>query len=213
MDERADAKDTARTEGFSDGVFSIAITLLILDLTVPRLHGATPQDLALALHAELYPLAVLALSFATIFIMWVNHHRIFIRLHHIDGRIMATNGLLLLLVTVCPFPTALAAEYLGQPAGNVAAAVYAGYFVVVNVSFNLLLESAVRARHATQHGLDEALVRRLRRNMRFGFVAYVVAAVSAIWSAWVCLGICALLWFYWARDLFQATPTTPVATT
>jgi len=209
MDERTDAKDTARTEGFSDGVFSIAITLLILDLTVPRIHGATPGELAVALRSEVYPLAVLALSFGTIFIMWVNHHRLFTRLHHVDARIMASNGFLLLLVTVCPFPTALAAEYLGQPAGNLAAGVYAAYFVVVNVAFNLLIESAARSRHGSRHGLDEVVIRRLRARLRFGFVAYVLAAIAAIWSAWVSIGICAGLWVFWAVDIFGAGPARP----
>jgi TMEM175 potassium channel family protein len=209
MDEPIDVKDTTRTEGFSDGVFAIAVTLLILDLTVPRLQGATPAELMDALRAELYPLGVLTLSFVTIFIMWVNHHRLFLRLHHMDGRIMASNGLLLLLVTICPFPTALAAEYLGRPGANVAAGIYAGYFVIVNISFNLLLESAARSLHGAKHGLDEAVIRRLRGGLRFGFVAYLVAAVVAFWSAWVSIGICAVLWIFWTRDLFQAPrPTT-----
>ncbi len=206
MDETADTKDTARTEGLSDGVFSIALTLLVLDLTVPRLHDATTSDLAVALRAQLYPLMVLAMTFATIFIMWINHHRLFSRLHHMDGRAQASNGLLLLLVTICPFPTALAAEYLGQPAGRLAAAVYAGYFVIVNIAFNLLIEAAAKSQHAERHGLDPVAISRLRKALRFGFFAYFMAALVAIWSAWLCLGICAMLWVLWARDLFRKTP-------
>ena len=206
MDERTDAKDTARTEGLSDGVFSIALTLLVLDLTVPRLQNATTGDLAEALHKQLFPLAVLTITFATIFIMWINHHRLFARLHHMDGRAQASNGLLLLLVTICPFPTALAAEYLGQPAGRLAAAVYACYFIVVNIAFNLLIEAAARSTHAERHGLDQAAIARLRKALRFGFFAYAAAALVAIWSAWASLGICALLWLLWARDLFRKAP-------
>jgi uncharacterized membrane protein len=149
---------------------------------------------------------VLAMTFATIFIMWINHHRLFSRLHHMDGPAQASNGLLLLLVTICPFPTALAAEYLGQPAGRLAAAVYAGYFVIVNISFNLLIEAAARSPHADRHGLDQASIARLRKALRFGFFAYVAAAIVAIWSAWVSLGICAFLWVLWARDLFRKAP-------
>jgi uncharacterized membrane protein len=204
MDERADLKDTARTEGFSDGVFSIAVTLLILELTVPRIEGVSSQGLLVALQDQLYPLLALSLSFATIFIMWVNHHRLFTRLHHVDGRIMASNGFLLFLVTICPFPTWLVAEYLGKPAANAAAGVYAAYFVVVNLAFNLLFESAARSPHASRHGLDETVMRGLRRGLRFGFAAYVAAAVVAIWSAWASIGICAVLWVFWARNLFQA---------
>jgi TMEM175 potassium channel family protein len=209
MDERLDAKDTIRTEGFSDGVFAIAVTLLVLDLTVPRLEGATPAELLAALRAEIYPLAVLMLSFGTIFIMWVNHHRFFLRVHHLDNRIMLSNGLLLFLVTVCPFPTALAAEYLGQPTGNIAAGVYAGYFVIVNIAFNLLIESAARGQHAAKHGLDEAVIRRVRRALRLGFVAYVAAFIAAFWSAWLSLGICAVLWCFWTADMFRPVRAFP----
>src|ERR1041385_1383047 len=204
MDERADLKDTARTEGFSDGVFSIAVTLLILELTVPRIEGVSSQGLLVALQDQLYPLLALSLSFATIFIMWVNHHRLFTRLHHVDGRIMASNGFLLFLVTICPFPTWLVAEYLGKPAANAAAGVYAASLVVVHLAFNLLFESAARSPHASRHGLDETVMRGLRRGLRFGFAAYVAAAVVAIWSAWASIGICAVLWVFWARNLFQA---------
>ncbi|MHB8633575.1 MAG: TMEM175 family protein [Thermoplasmatota archaeon] len=206
MDERADVKETARTEGFSDGVFSIAVTLLILDLAVPRIEGISSRGLLVVLKAQIYPLAILTLSFATIFIMWVNHHRVFTRLHHIDNRVMASNGFLLLLVTICPFPTWLVAEYLGKPAANAAAGVYAGYFVLVNIAFNLLIESAARTPHSERHGLDAPVLGRLRRGLRFGFVAYLVATVVAIWSAWASIGICTALWFYWASDFFRAPP-------
>lgn len=205
MDETLDAKDTARTEGLSDGVFSIALTLLVLDLTVPRLHGAAPMEVIDALRGELYALGVLTLSFATIFIMWVNHHRLFLRLQHLSARITISNGLLLLLVTVCPWPTAVVAEYLGGPSARVGAGFYAGYFVLVNLAFNFLLESAAKAQHASRHGLTDPVIQRVRRALRIGFVCYVAAAIVAFWSAWISIGICVALWFYWAANIFRPT--------
>src|SRR5689334_19129662 len=98
MDERTETKETIRTEGFSDGIFAIALTLLTLDLKVPHLLDASVSDLASALREEAVPFLGFVVSFATIFIMWVNHHRLFGLLHHMDGRIMASNGLLLVLV-------------------------------------------------------------------------------------------------------------------
>jgi uncharacterized membrane protein len=175
----------------------------VLDLAVPRIRDATAGQLADALRAEAVPLFVLVLSFATIYIMWMNHHALFLRIRHVDGRVLYSNGLLLLLVTICPFPTALLAEYLGQGADRVAAGAYAGYFVLVNVAFNLLAESIARSPHRAQHGLDDASLRVTRRNLRFGFVAYALAALAALWSAWLTVAICVLLWGFWARTPFH----------
>src|SRR6266480_1695989 len=87
----ADPKETARIEAFSDGVFAIAITLLVLELKVPREHE--PGELAPALLA-LWPsyLAFLT-SFATIGIMWINHHRLFNLIHRSNQGLLIANSL------------------------------------------------------------------------------------------------------------------------
>src|SRR4051812_39389248 len=97
-------RETGRVEAFSDGVFAIAITLLILDLNVPDWSDSGPglfKSLVI-----LWPsyLAFLT-SFATIGVMWVNHHRIFTHVKHSDNMLLLLNGLLLLGVTIVPFPT------------------------------------------------------------------------------------------------------------
>jgi uncharacterized membrane protein len=199
-----DDKETGRVESFSDGVFAIAVTLLVLDVTVPRLADPTQAELAKALRGELIPLFAFVLSFASVVIMWTNHHRLFRLAHHVDGQLLFANGLLLMLVALCPVPTALLAEYLGQDAGRLAAAVYAAYFVLVNVAYNLVLEAIARAPHGSRHGADRATVGQVRRNLRFGFVAYVLAAAAAWISAWITIAICALLWAFWARAAYQA---------
>src|SRR5436190_1251361 len=97
--------ETARVEAFSDGVFAIAITLLILEIRVPP--SAARDGLGPAL-AHLWPsfLAFLA-SFMTIGVMWLNHHRLFNLIHRSDDGLVAFNLLLLLGITWIPFPTAL----------------------------------------------------------------------------------------------------------
>ena len=104
------ATETARIEAFSDGVFAIAITLLVLDLKVPR-GLAEGRTLADALLAQWPAYLAFASSFMTILIMWVNHHRIFTLVGQSDERLLFYNGLLLMGVTVVPFPTSLVAEY------------------------------------------------------------------------------------------------------
>ena len=103
------ANETARIEAFSDGVFAIAITLLVLDLKVPR-DLPDGQTLTGALLAQWPAYLAFASSFMTILIMWVNHHRIFTLVGRSDSRLLFFNGLLLMGVTVVPFPTALVAD-------------------------------------------------------------------------------------------------------
>src|SRR5438477_2844831 len=102
-----------RTEAFSDGIFGIAMTLLILEIQVPHESaGMSNAELARAL-ASLWPsfFAFLA-SFCTVLIMWVNHHGLFELISHVDRRLMFVNGALLAVVTFVPFPTAVLAQHL-----------------------------------------------------------------------------------------------------
>ena len=127
MSAPAEEKETGRIEAFSDGVFAIAITLLVLELKVPHLEDGGRGRLADARPSlRQWPSYVaLVTSFFTILVMWANHHRMFNVVRRSNARFLYANGLLLLLVTVVPFPTALLAEYFEKPGASVAAAVYA----------------------------------------------------------------------------------------
>src|SRR5947209_17278476 len=94
---------TARLEAFSDGVFAIAVTLLVLDLKVPSdLSPITPLTLAAALVSKWPNYLTLVISFATILIMWVYHHNLFKAAKKSEPLLLFSNGLLLLLVTMVP---------------------------------------------------------------------------------------------------------------
>src|SRR5579863_1707260 len=116
-------KETGRLEAFSDGVFAIAITLLVLELKVPH-AGADGKISASALGASLlheWPsYLALVTSFFTVLIMWVHHHILFKLVRKADAKLLFANGFLLLLVSVVPFPTAVVAEYLATPAAPAA---------------------------------------------------------------------------------------------
>ncbi len=102
------SSETSRVEAFSDGVFAIAITLLILDVHVPT---SSQGSLGHALGRQWPTYVAFLISFAFIGIMWVNHHRLFNHIHRTDNGLMFLNLLLLLGVTVVPFPTALIAAH------------------------------------------------------------------------------------------------------
>src|SRR6516225_4566983 len=125
-----DEKETGRVEAFSDGVIAIAITLLILEIRVPKVAEIASVGLAVKLLSLWPSFLAFATSFGTILVMWVNHHRIFRLVRTVDYPFLYWNGFLLLMITFVPFPTALLAEHLAGPEATVATAFYAETFVV-----------------------------------------------------------------------------------
>src|SRR5206468_6094385 len=132
--------ETARVEAFSDGVFAIAITLLVLNLKVP---SGPAGHLGTALAGQWPAYAAFLISFAFIGIMWVNHHRLFTHIRRSDNRLLFLNLLLLLGVTFVPFPTALLAAHLRGADARTAAAVFNGTYVLIAIFFNVLWHHAV----------------------------------------------------------------------
>ena len=186
--------ETARIEAFSDGVFAIAITLLILEIQVPpqTAHGALRGALM-----GLWPsyLAFLA-SFMTIGVMWLNHHRLFTLINKKDDGLIALNLLLLLGITWLPFPTALLAEHLlGAHADQqVAAVVYAGSFLALAIAFNVMWHYAVRARIVD----DDVHVAAITKQYALGPILYALLVGVAFIDAEWCLVLSALIALYFA---------------
>jgi uncharacterized membrane protein len=170
------ANETARIEAFSDGVFAIAITLLILEIRVPP--SAEYAGLARSL-AHLWPsfLAFLA-SFMTIGVMWVNHHRLFTLIKKYDDGLIVWNLLLLLGVTFVPFPTALLAEHLRGEGQEVAGVLYAGTFLYLAIIFNLMWRYTVKMTLCAEH-LDVASI---TKQYALGPIMYLLLVAVAYWS-------------------------------
>jgi uncharacterized membrane protein len=188
-------RETSRVEAFSDGVFAIAITLLILDIKVPSrdlLPSTEP-------HAEGWLLDALGrqwpayvayfMSFAVILVMWVNHHRIFALLRKTDHAFLFWNGLLLMLISIVPFPTSLLATYFMTPAARVGAAVYAGHGFAIALAFQGVWQHAIRNERLLAPG-TKAEVARLSAQYRFGPLMYLVAFGLAFVSAPVSVALC-----------------------
>jgi uncharacterized membrane protein len=183
---------TSRLEAFSDGVFAIAITLLVLDLKVPS-ASADGVGLLRLLEEQWPTYLAFATSFATILIMWVNHHAIFRTMIRADHGIFLLNGLLLFCISVVPFPTALLAKYAELPERTIAAAVYSGMFTIIAIVFNLLWHYALRHPTLLKKDLDHVFVGTLTQQYRLGPPAYVVAFVLAFVNVTVSVAICVAL--------------------
>jgi uncharacterized membrane protein len=200
---------TARTEAFSDGIFAIAMTLLIIEIKVPHLpHGSADarHQLSAALLSLWPSFLAFFLSFGTILIMWVNHHGLFKHAHTADNRLLFCNGFLLLMVTFMPFPTALLAEYLDRRAGAIAAMFYCASLVLVCVGYNLTFWGVLANRHPGPHPQHIAsALARVRRAYRFGFVAYLAATAVSLLNPYVAVAICFLMWPLWAMLRYWPT--------
>lgn len=187
-------------ESFSDGVFSIALTLLVLELNVPKVvDHQTSAALWLALRDQWPSYFAFLTSFATVLIMWINHHGIFRLIRRSDGTLQFANGFLLLLVTVVPFPTSLLAKYLLTPAAPAACAVYGGTFVFISIGYTLLLMAARRGGgHMLMPGGMPEVNQRFFNCIYVGFPLYFIATVAAWFSPALTLLICSGLWIFWA---------------
>ncbi|MEO5928489.1 MAG: TMEM175 family protein [Candidatus Kapaibacterium sp.] len=188
--------DTGRIEAFSDGVFAIAITLLVLDLKIP--HETADGELIPAL-LKLWPsyLAFLT-SFLTIGVMWINHHRLFSLIVRSDQLLLVFNSLLLLGVTILPFPTALVAEFLGRRDAVTAAIVYNGTFVMIAIFFGLLWRYASHNNRLLDPRSDPKVITGITRQYAFGPLMYIGVLLLALVSVPASLGVNILLAVYFA---------------
>jgi uncharacterized membrane protein len=187
--DAAKRAETTRLEAFSDGVIAIAITLLILEIHVPDLEDGSPTALWQALH-DLWPNYLgYVISFATIGIMWANHHTIFRFIDRTDHYLILTNLLFLFFVATVPFPTALMADYLGHPAERVGVIVYSGWFLLTALSYNLLWTYASRGKRLIDPAAGTAAVQAITARFRLGPPAYALAFVLSFFSTIASLGL------------------------
>ena len=189
---------TNRLGSFSDGVIAVAVTLLVLGITVPdELHG---HSLGHALLGNWSQYAAYVVSFLTIGIVWINHHAMLGRLREADHAILILNLVLLMTIGILPFATELLAHYLRRPSGqSLAAAVYAGSFLLMALTFSILNRHIlIDKAHLLSAELPLARRRRILRNAAVGVLPYAVATPLAFVSPYITLGICAALAGFYA---------------
>ena len=195
-----DEKQTARIEAFSDGVFAIAITLLILELKVPPVgdHDPSNRELLQRLGGDWHHYLAFFLSFTSILVMWVNHHRIFNIVRKVDDSFIYWNGLLLMFITIVPFPTALIAEYMDKGAAKTAAAVYSGMGLLIALAFTGLWRHAIGHGRLLTKGFREREAEELTQQYRYGPLAYLFCFGLSFVSAKLSIGLCLALVVFFA---------------
>jgi uncharacterized membrane protein len=190
---------------FSDGVFAIAITLLVLDLRVPI--GA--RDLGHSLLTAWPHYLSYALSFVTIGIVWANHHSLFRTVRRSDHTYLLINIVFLMWVAALPFPTAILANYLGTHGERTAMLVYAGSWLIGVIPFNLLWLYASAGGRLLHPGFDPEQVRMITRSYLLGPVFYVTMFLIAFVSVPVSLALGILIAIFYAVSPIPAVANLP----
>ncbi len=171
---------TGRMEAFSDGVFAIAITLLILEISVPE---SAFTDLWSGIAHQWPSYLAYVTSFITIGGIWGAHHGIFRRLQYANRELMLINLLLLMAVSFLPFPTKLMAEAIHDTDAERAAVIfYGGTLLVISVLLGVMWASILRDRRVLKPEVTEkeitAITLAATPNIGF-YVGVIVLAVFA----------------------------------
>ena len=199
--------DTDRLLAFSDGIFAVAITLLILDIHVPPVADTVGHGgLAHALLAQWPSYFSYVLSFITVGITWINHHQMFRYITRTNHGPLVFNALLLMVLTFIPFPTALLAEYIQEPnEQKVAALTYGIIFTLSALAFNLVWWYAAYS-GLTAEKLDPKLVRGMAIRYIPGPILYIIATASSLISATLAVVL------YGAMAIFYLVPNSALGT-
>jgi uncharacterized membrane protein len=173
---------TARLEAFSDGVFAIAITLLIIEVHVPgQEHAGTLGHELL----RIWPSYVGYLtSFLTIGVMWINHHYVFELIARVDRTMLLLNTLLLMMIAFVPFPTAVLAQFIQTDGARAAAFLYGATLTLTAITFFAWWRYASAGRRLIDEGVPDKAVDDITRSYIPGSLLYGGAALLAFVEPW-----------------------------
>ena len=171
-----------RLENFSDGVFSIAATLLILNVKIPDTHRFNNQKLNINLLVSLPHLATFAFSFIVIGVFWVAHHRIFSFVKIPDGTLLWLNIFYLLFVATIPFSASILSE---NPFLPTAILLYTVTLFIIALMHFILLHYLLRNEHLKHEALTEDLYRSAKKIAVIAPICYIIAAVGSFINVYI----------------------------
>jgi uncharacterized membrane protein len=183
---------SARVESLSDGVFSIAMTLLVLDLRVPEPAGISSPAQLLAGLTALWPSAVgYLLSFVTAGSLWIAHRGQFHYIRRTDRKLLWVNIAFLGFVSAIPFFTALMAHH---PSYRLPIVLYGANMICALLALFVHWRHATRGHRLTTTDLTDEVIAAQARRILIGPVIYLTAIAIAIWwNLWICLAVYALV--------------------
>lgn len=178
---------TRRIEAFSDGVLSIVITLLVLQLSIPILSDrAADAELNQHLLKMIPKLISYVISFAVVGIFWAGHHNLFHFVICADRVLLWLNNLFLLCIGFIPFPAALLGAYATR---RIAVIVYGGSLALTGLTLALIWIYATHDRRLVDRNMDPGAVRSGLKRILIGPVLYGISMVMCFVSVWISLAI------------------------
>ena len=172
--EKSISEGTGRIQAFSDGVFAIAITLLVLDIHVPEVSDN--ESLLKALSTSWEPLLAFVIGFFTLLVCWINHHYMFEMICKSNGMLLLLNGFKLLIVSFTPFATALLSKYIGTAQQETAISIYGlNFFLMGTAMTGIWL-------YAAQHALTIAPAEELKTSTQLYVFASLLSGIIFIVS-------------------------------
>ena len=186
--------ETTRLETFSDGVFAIAATLLILDVNITH-HGSVAHELL-----RIWPsYLAYAISFLTIGIIWVNHHTVMGQIDRVDRTFLFLNVVFLMVVAFSPFTTRVVAEHL-RDGSHAAAFAYGLNFTLMSICYAALWFYAAGKRRLISSNADQRVVTGISRSFAPGSLLYGVATVSSLLSAYLAVALYAAIALFYVLE-------------
>ena len=176
-----------RLEAFSDGVFAIVVTLLIIEIKVPEVKGPDiSSQLSQALIHMFPKFLSYAMSFAYIAIYWVNHHLLFHVIKKVDRGLFWFNSFFLMVLAFIPFPTALIGEY---PQEHVAVILYGVIMFLTALSFVLIKWYAINYAKLGDPKMETDIFKDSLFKITAGPLCYLLAIIFAFINPWISIGI------------------------
>ena len=187
-----------RLEAFSDGVFAIAITLLILEIKVPPFESMHSTAEVWRATAHLWPsFFAFGLSFMIILIAWVNHHSALTLVDKSSPPFVYINGFLLLTIVVLPFPTAFMAEYLQTDLAQPAIVLYNFTCMLANICWILLFISMRKPVVLFKSEKAQQIASTSLKYSAYGLPLYALLTALAWWFPYTALILNTILWLFW----------------
>ncbi len=197
-------RKTARLEAFSDGIFSVAITLLAIEIGISEYNGATNLNLWHRILEKWPEYFTYFNSFATVLLIWIGHHKIINQIRAASQWVLLLNGMVLLFVVLFPFPTKTVGAFIGTNAVNTAVAFYAGYTGLIVLSM-LLLNVGIVSNTKLLVSAERSLpwFRKMIKGQLIGVTVYAIATLISFYSPTVALLMTFAMWVFWAIVTFD----------
>ncbi len=188
-------KETGRVEAFSDGVFAVAVTLLVFNVTIPASDAIQKYGLAGALGSQWTTYVAYIISFFSVLLVWATHHRLFKYIQKSNHTFLLLNGLVLMWVSLLPFPTSLLAKYIqgGPEQQRTAVLVYSGLSVLISSSLTGLWWYASHNYRMLYKDTGLRFIQLTRRQLTTGASLYALSFGLAFINTFVSIAIFILL--------------------